>query len=131
MSTSSEPDFRCDAWAPSVCAGEPLYARYEGRNYCVLHFPAKDKIDDFDQALQRKIKNKDFNFTLVWFPPGPSFRGFEFSAVANFRYATFSRAIDFSGCTFSAGADFSDTAFRAPANFSDARFSGAVFFDRA
>ncbi len=52
----------------TVCADEPFYREHKGKRYCVLHFPDKDKIGELEEALQRKIKNDDFDFRGVWFP---------------------------------------------------------------
>jgi len=52
----------------SACAGEPFYKEHEGKRYCVLHFPGKEKSAGFKAAFQRKLENKDFDFGGVWFP---------------------------------------------------------------
>jgi hypothetical protein len=131
---TSEPesDFVCDCkeLVRSACAGEPFYKEHEGKRYCVLHFPDKEKSADFETALQRKLENKDFDFRGVWFPE-VSFDGFDFSAPAYFSYATFSAAAHFSYTTFSAAADFSGATFSAVADFVAATFSAAADFGYA
>src|SRR4051812_23351499 len=114
-SPTSEPesDFVCDCpgyWR-EACAGEPFYRELEGKRYCVLHFPSKEKSADFEQALQKKLGREDFNFRGVWFPDTLSFEEYEFRTEA-----------DFSAATFSAWAIFFRAAFRARANFSRATF---------
>ena len=122
-----------------ACAGEPFYRELEDKRYCVFHFPGKEKSADFEQALQRKLENKDFNFRGVWFPNKLSFERFEFgtkadfssanfSAETDFRAATFSAAADFHSATFSAVAVFSGATFSAAADFIGATFSGAAYF---
>jgi pentapeptide repeat protein len=143
--SKSEPesDFVCDCkeWMRKACAGE-LYRELEGKRYCVLHFPGKEKSADFEQALQRKLENQDFDFSGVWFCDKLPFENFKFrtkanfvsatfSAVAYFNGATFSAEADFNGATFSAAADFSDATFSAAADFSDATFSAAADFGAA
>src|SRR6266571_1114211 len=92
------PDFICDCeeWMRSACMGLPFYKEHESRRYCVLHYPGKDKTADFKAALDRKLKERDFDFPGVWFPDEIDFKGFKFSAAANFSYATFSAAANFS-----------------------------------
>jgi uncharacterized protein YjbI with pentapeptide repeats len=136
MSTSvpptSEPEstFVCDCEEQmrSACAGEPFYKEHEGKRYCVLHFPGKEKSADFEKALQRKLENKDFNFHGVWFPDELSFSKFDFTGDVDFRDATFSSVADFSDATFSADAYFRSATFSAEAYFSDATFSAEADF---
>src|SRR5713226_4355584 len=86
----------CEELMRSACAGEPFYKEHEGKRYCVLHFPGKEKSADFEQALQRKLENENFDFRGVWFPDKPPFERFEFTTTANFISATFSAEADFS-----------------------------------
>jgi pentapeptide repeat protein len=131
-SPTSEPesDFVCDCELEmrSACAGEPFYREHEDKRYCVLHFPGKEKSADFQQALQRKLENEDFDFRAVWFPDELSFENFEFSTKANFDYATFSAETSFSSATFSAETSFSSATFSAAADFSHATFSWGADF---
>ncbi|MEN3332371.1 MAG: hypothetical protein V7641_1736 [Blastocatellia bacterium] len=95
----AEPLFVCkgDKWARTVCEGEPFFKEHEGKQYCVLHYPGKEKSAAFDAALQKKLEAEDFNFRGVWFPEAANFTGFEFSAAATFRSATFKDQLSFSG----------------------------------
>lgn len=131
-SPTSEPEsaFVCDCerWMRSACAGEPFYRELEDKRYCVLHFPGKEKSADFEQALQRKLENEDFDFRGVWFPDKPPFENFEFRTEADFSSATFSTEADFSYATFSAAADFSSATFSAEADFKRATFSAKAGF---
>ena len=52
----------------SACAGEPFYKEHKGKRYCVLHYPGKEKSEDFARVYQRKIAAGDYNFCGVWFP---------------------------------------------------------------
>jgi hypothetical protein len=121
----------CDKWMRSACAEEPFYKEHEGKRYCVLHFPGKEKSAKFKQAVQKKLDHKDFNFRGVWFPDEVLFSEFKFSADVDFISATFSATADFSGADFSAGAYFSSATFRAEADFAFATFSVAAYFTSA
>lgn len=134
-SPTSEPESAfvcdCDEWVREACAGEPFYRELEDKRYCVLHFPGKEKSADFEQALQRKLENEDFDFSGVWFPDELSFENFEFGTEANFRDATFSAWANFYSATFSAEADFASATFSADANFRGATFSAEASFSGA
>ena len=128
-----EADFvcGCEGWMRSACAGEPFYAEHEGKRYCVLHYPGKEKSAAFQHALRKKIDDKDFDFRGVWFPDRVDFRRFTFVSAAHFGHATFSAEADFSGATFRAAADFSSAKFDGVANFGSAKFKEFVNFDSA
>ncbi len=121
----------CDAWMRSACKGEAFFREYEGKRYCVLHYPNIDKVDAFRVSLNRKLEAKDFNFLGVWFPEEVDFHGFEFSAKADFDSATFSTDADFYGAKFNADADFGGTKFCADASFGSTAFGADVNFDQA
>jgi len=150
----SEPDFVCDCeeWMRSACAGGPYYKEHEGKRYCLLHFPGKEKREAFKVVFQRKLENKDFNFRGVWFPDQLSFEDYEFRTEAHFNAATFSDEVYFlnvtfsaktyfSGATFNADAyftasfgamaDFSHVTFSARADFVDSTFEAEAFFNSA
>src|SRR5438034_4882741 len=132
---TSEPDSAfvrgCEAQMRTACAGEPFYKTHEGKHYCVLHFPAKEKSADFEKALQKKLENGDFDFRGVWFPDEVSFTRFDFGAAASFNGATFSAAANFNGATFSVGVYFSSATFRGRASFLSATFSADADFSSA
>lgn len=124
------------------CAKGPFYKEYEGRRYCVLHYPAKEKSEKFNTALQEMIKRKDYDFRGVWFPEGRWFRQRVFDAEVNFHRATFGAKADFYSTGFSKGAvfrhttfsekaDFSSTSFKEKANFKHAKFNSSADFKRA
>ncbi len=142
--SNSEVDLtcQCDKKARSACdAGATL--PYDGKNYCVLHLPVKNKEKQFTEAIQRKLKNNDFNFYGVWFPEGRWFRRFDFTHMPDFYRATFSGKADFLGTkfpmsarfrhvTFVEKADFSGAEFGPDeVNFTHARFNGPADFKRA
>src|SRR6266446_5147599 len=65
-----KPDFVCavEPWFQTACIGEAFYREFQGKRYCVLHFPGKDKSLDFEKALQRRLTAKNLNFRGVYFP---------------------------------------------------------------
>lgn len=71
--------YACESVKQSACAAEGFYKEIEGRQYCVLHYPSTDKIEDFNEAISRKLSAGDFNFRGVWFP-APIFFSSPFSA---------------------------------------------------
>lgn len=124
-----------------ACEGLPFYGEHEGKPYCVLHYPARDKSATFYEALRRKLSAGDFNFNGVWFPDeGPfyhasftkpaSFNSAWFSAKADFRYARFSAGVDFGSAVFDGDADFNSATFR-EARFLSAKFGGRASFTHA
>ncbi len=50
----------------------------------MLHYPGKDKIEEFNIAVQQKRASEDFDFQGVWFPDKLYFINFEFSKKADF-----------------------------------------------
>src|ERR1700674_5330975 len=104
----------CKSYWRSACAGEPFFGEHEGKRYCVLHFPGKEKTVQFKEVLDRKKEQKNFDFSGVWFPEKVLFGGF--------LGPTFNTPVNFSGATFSEGADFTFATFSEPANFSGATF---------
>jgi len=45
----TDPDFHCECeeGMESACIGEPFYKEWQGKRYCVLHFPGQEKARDF------------------------------------------------------------------------------------
>lgn len=113
----------CEEWMRGACTGEGLHGEHDGRRYCVLHFPGKEKGAAFHEALRRKLDDRNFNFAGVWFPDDISFSCFTFGTEADFSFATFSANANFSDVTFDETVDFSHATFSAKADFSSATFS--------
>ncbi len=126
-------DFVCDCsyLALSACVGLPFYKEYEGEQYCVLHYPDKEKAADFDVALKRKLDAEDFNFSGVWFPAAVRFGEYRFTKPVNFDDAKFTDVADFYSAKFNAKASFVGASFRAPADFRGAVFGMEVNFTEA
>jgi len=87
----------------------------------------KDKVDDFNLVLRRKLSSFEYDFRGVYFPAKVSFKGMNFVSDADFSLATFSADADFNSATFSAHADFMKATFIAHADFMKATFSAASF----
>jgi hypothetical protein len=134
-SPTSEPesDFVCDCeeWMRTACTGEPFYKEHEGKRYCVLHFPGKEKSSIFRTILQKKRDKPDFNFRGVWFPDDVTSSEFDLSAGVDFRCAIFSADASFNSATFGAYADFRSAIFSADVSFRSATFSADVSFRSA
>jgi uncharacterized protein YjbI with pentapeptide repeats len=140
-------DFVCevDARYRSACDGLPFYAEHEGKRFCVLHFPSREKQTDtqYLKVLERKYEDQDFDFAGVYFPSVPnsfvnfvfkedtSFFGATFGEAVDFSVATFTKKVAFSGATFNEAADFSGATFNMNAHFSGATFSEAANFSGA
>ena len=129
-SPTSEPesDFvcECEEQVRPACEGERFYKEYEGKRYCVFHFPNQDKRSEFDTAVKQKLDRQDFDFRGVWFPRAAVFKDFYFSGVADFYFATFNGPVDFSFAKFTRAAIFQGAKF-----FKEAKFSSATFHEDA
>jgi len=137
--TMSEFLCACNWTHRSACKGLPFYAEHEGERYCVLHFPGKDKEDEFQAAVDSKVQRHDFDFGGVFFSEGTGFfYSFDFDAEASFRDATFEwvaafsgtfrKQASFQGATFTGVADLSDTVFEENVEFSRATFEAEVLY---
>jgi uncharacterized protein YjbI with pentapeptide repeats len=139
----------CDKQFRSACKGLPFYAEHKGERYCVLHFPGEHKEVDFQEALDSKFKNRDFNFRGVYFASDISLpRGlltlasevllglqrsalYVFDTIADFSGATFKGNATFQGVTFEEEASFRGATFEKNATFLEATFKGRADFSRS
>jgi uncharacterized protein YjbI with pentapeptide repeats len=140
----------------SVCKGLPADNEHEGKQYCALHAPTKDKnLVEVGEAIKKKFRDKDFDFRGVYFPRDyfrsagieEQFAGISHANWAGLPQATldrlrnrsvFEEEADFSNATFEGErADFSDAHFKRGAIFSEATFeegadfSGVIFEEGA
>ena len=136
----TDPDFHCECeeGMESACIGEPFYKEWQGKRYCVLHFPGQEKARDFLPVFLRKLQRGDFTFQGVWFPEPVTFFS-EFTADAEFGGATFKQEVKFLegaafrgkancfGETFDEKATFLST-FNEPSFFYRATFNAEAFF---
>ena len=131
----TDPDFHCECeeGMESACIGEPFYKEWQGKRYCVLHFPGQEKARDFLPVFLRKLQRGDFTFQGVWFPEPVTFFS-EFTADAEFGGATFKQKVKFlEGAAFRGkanffGADFNGASFEAEVDFGSAIFRDSVIF---
>jgi hypothetical protein len=98
-----DPVCQVDGPYRSACQGQTRYDEYEGKRYCVLHYPRKEKATHpdrpFQHAVSRKLKYKDFNFAGVYFPGYlEDFASLEFDKEANFSQAIFEGGVGVSNC---------------------------------
>src|SRR5215203_3210769 len=109
-----------------VCKGLPADNEHEGKEYCVLHCPSVDKDQaEFEEAVEKKVKDKDFDFRGVYFPGWQSLAPFRISTLPN---GTFEELADFSDATFKERAVFSRAAFKKMAHFDRSTFEGEANF---
>jgi uncharacterized protein YjbI with pentapeptide repeats len=126
-----------DEYYRSACEGLPFYAEHEGKRYCVLHFPGQEKVDEFRQALDSKLAQRNYDFGGTFFPDNAlqlqeialhedaTFRGATFAGGAHFFRVTFNGHTDFSRTTFAGDTNFANSTFNGErTDFSSARFSG-------
>jgi len=115
------------SWEGHYC--ENLAWESDPEGLCILHslVSEKDKAA-FDQALQAKLAQEDFNFREVYFPGPVSFARQKFKKSADFHGVKFSGWGDFREAEFLEGADFSSSRFAQAALFEKARFAGQVLF---
>src|SRR5215208_3980310 len=119
-----------------VCKGLPADNEHEGKEYCVLHCPSVDKDQaEFEEAVEKKVKDKDFDFRGVYFPGWQSLAPFRISTLPN---ATFKELATFHGAIFEGQAIlesdrkaiFGYATFKGKADFSRATFKELADFDR-
>jgi uncharacterized protein YjbI with pentapeptide repeats len=120
----------CEKYMRTACTGLPANYEHKGKRYCVLHYPSKEKIDDFRVALDKKRSDEDFNFRGVYFPEEVNFYSIEFKNLADFSGATFSGAADFREAIFNERADFREAKFT-HVDFKHATFSKDALFSFA
>jgi len=97
-----------------TCKGLPRYKQHDGKDYCVLHYPGDDKVDDFIEIYKHKIAEPGlfrldseddqteilgFDFRGVYFPIEIDFRKKEFNNPIYFYKATFCKRVSFSKAT--------------------------------
>jgi hypothetical protein len=115
----------------SACKGLPADNEHEGKEYCVLHFPSVDKnLAGFKEAIEKKLKDKDFDFRGVYFPGVKAFLA-TFEEQAGFSEATFEGEAHFTSAIFKGEADFALATFERAAYFSHVSFQQKAQFAQA
>jgi len=99
---------QCDERFRSACWDLGFYGEAEGKKYCVLHFPGKEKETDgsFREAVDEKLTTQRLDFSGVYFP-SVTLAGFEFEDEVDFTGATFS-GVAYFRATFSERVLFSN-----------------------
>jgi len=121
----------------------------DGVDYCALHHDADDRIRDFVDAFNQKLKDGDFNFAWVRFPLPIVLEEVEFINDADFSHARFTHKFILLNVTFEKSltcfstrfdddvairarfmgrTEFTVCDFDAEANFFRSKFSGYVTF---
>lgn len=121
----------CEDWHRLACQNQPFFKNHKGKDYCVLHYPDTDKLEEFRTVLSTKLVEQDYDFRGTWFPELTDFRTVSFSAAANFSGANFSAEANFNRASFSAEANFNGASFCAEASFNRTTFSAAANFNGA
>lgn len=67
-----------------VCADLPLYRELQGKQYCVLHYPHKNKASDFKKVFEERIDAELWDFRMAYFPEVLHFDKKEFTVAADF-----------------------------------------------
>lgn len=101
----------------SVCQNLPITHEHDGKFYCILHFPSPVKTELFTKELEKRIDNKQYDFSAVYFPD-----------IVNFANQVFEKTVNFSNATFHKKVDFGDVKFNSLTFFSFAHFNDAVYF---
>jgi uncharacterized protein YjbI with pentapeptide repeats len=121
--------FLKDEIREAVCRDLPFYAENDGKEYCVLHYPTKDKAGDFRPVLQERIDNGLWDFRMVYFPEVIEYDGRDFHVAVDFAHSTFAKGISFNRCTFYGRLDFFDSRFLEDATFLYSHFLESVNFN--
>jgi uncharacterized protein YjbI with pentapeptide repeats len=137
-----------------LCLDLPKYKHIDGKYYCILHLPKKDKnrnefsnsisniirkvdskiteIEKLSEAKQQVEKNKlKYDFRYVWFPCAFSLRSKQVKVKADFKSATFCDHADFQETIFLDRANFGYVSFCVSSNFKFAKFSADAYFYKA
>ena len=123
--------FVVDEVREKVCRDLLFYGEVDGKQYCVLHYPSKDKVEDFELVFQERIKEDSWDFRMVYFPKNLKYENEEFNKTADFGHATFADGIDARYCKFNASFVFFDSIFLEEAFFTYSHFHGQVNFNAA
>ncbi len=114
-----------------VCRDLPFYGKQEGKEYCVLHFPEKDKVEDFEIVIKERLNEDIWDFRMVYFPKSLSYEREEFVKRANFNHATFADTVNFKWCKFRERFEFFNAVFKRDAVFICSDFYKSVSFNSA
>ncbi len=154
ISDKIKPGNNADDIRKSVCRDLKTSGHTDGKHYCLLHFPAKEKdakefetirkarFAEVEAAVaeleelpeeERKVKLSKirYDFRYVYFPSKVNLSDYKYLANADFSSAAFSGDAYFRSAVFSGNSDFSEAAFSRYADFREAVFSGYADFRSA
>jgi len=123
--------FEVDEIREKVCRDLPIYGEIDEKKYCVLHFPSKNKVEDFDLIFQERLEEEFWDFRMVYFPKLLTYESKEFDKIANFQHAAFAEGVSFKYCKFNESVDFYDSVFLDDAYFTYSDFYSQVNFNAA
>ena len=73
----------------SACPGG-ADSTHQGRQYCILHLPSKEKnVHEFQSVVDKKLDTGTPDFAGAYFPSKANFRGRRFEKKADFSHAHF------------------------------------------
>lgn len=130
-SETSEKEFVCEGLPSNLylsCKGEGFYKELNGKQYCILHYPASKDIERFGQALKGKMQSRDFFFDYIIFPVKTKFEGIEFGKDSSFFSAYFVDGVTFADVEFYSDTHFHEIQVKGDINFQSVRFAGQVKF---
>jgi len=125
------PDWHFDEIRKDVCQGLPFYKQADGKQYCVLHYPSKDKAEHFEKVFQQRIAQGKWDFRMVWFPSKLDFENQTLTHHIQFSSATFAGRVNFKECVFDARLDCFDSKFLDEAEFLYSTFVKSTNFNSA
>ena len=125
------PDWHFDEIRKDVCQDLPFYGEADGKQYCLLHYPSKDKVEDFQKVFQQRIDQGKWDFRMVWFPAKLDFENQTFTHHMQFSSATFAERVNFKECVFEGRLDFFDSKFLEEAQFLYSTFVKSTNFNSA
>lgn len=122
-----------------VCipASEFPLRKFEGRHYCLFHYPSKDKgvggLEKFQEVFKKRLSDVDRRCEEIEkdFPNDEEKQleiKHERKIIYDFRYVWFPQEFSLTDETFSAYASFSSATFSADAYFRSATFSEDTYF---
>lgn len=116
---------------PKVCRDLLKYGEIDGKEYCVLHYPSQNKVEDFIKIFDERFEESDFDFRGIWFPCEVVYTQEIFEKDVDFSHATFSDNVEFMGTTFEGEANFHNVKFQGFAAFETAVFKKEAIFHNA
>ena len=112
-----------------VCRNLPFYGQIEDKQYCVLHYPSKVKVDDFEVVFQDRLLEDSWDFRMIYFPQKLIREKEDFNKNADFGHAIFADSVSFKYCNFVERFEFFDSTFLEDAFFTYSHFYSQTNFN--